>query len=217
LNNIHTDLGATDGQKHMLSRKEMVLAALVLVIIIGSLVAAIVFRQDLAKIEAVSRYGLLGVLVITFVACSPVSATAIPIPYILLVFTLPGLLASRWGLLGPVWVGLAAAIGATIGETLTFMIGYGGWHISQRLASRINAGVYQKAETWVKKHGAWAVFVVTAVPNPVYLPMTIAVGTLKFSPPRWFASTFAGNLVKDLCIAFGGYFGVSLLLRWLGA
>jgi membrane protein DedA with SNARE-associated domain len=69
----------------------------------------------------------------------------------------------------------------------------------------------------VKNYGAWAIFGISAVPNPVHLPMTIAVGTLKFPPPRWFLLTLAGNVVKDAYIAFAGYFGVNALLHWIGA
>lgn len=204
-------------QKHSLSKKEMVLAALALSVIIGSLAVAFVFREDLAKIESFSRYGLIGVLVITFIASSPLSATAIPIPYVLVIFTLPSVLATEWGLLAPVWVALAAAVGATLGEAITFIIGYSGRHISQTLISKVSVRVYQRAERWVRHYGAWAIFAISAVPNPVHLPMTIAIGTLKFSPPRWFLLSLAGNLVKDAYIAFAGYFGVNALLHWIGA
>lgn len=216
MNTSNTDKTSKE-QKSPLSKKEVALAALALLIIIGFLVAAVVFRQDLAKIEVARNYSLIGVFVITFLASGPISATAVPIPYIVIVFTLPGILAQAWGPLAPILVAVVAAIGATLGETFTFMIGYGSWHISKWLISRINEKMYQKAGFWVKKYGPATIFAISAVPNPAHLPMTFAVGALKFSPPLWFLLSLAGNLVKYLYIAFAGYFGVNFLLHWLGA
>ena len=40
--------------------------------------------------------------------------------------TLPTLLAARYGIWAPVWVALATALAACLGQFITYMIGYGG-------------------------------------------------------------------------------------------
>ncbi len=166
--------------------------------------------------EAMAGYSLLGMLIIAFIAGSTISITAIPVPYVILVFTLPGVLASHWGILAPVWVGLISALGATLGHIPTFMIGYGGSKLSQRVATRIRIPIYDKAVEWAQRHGSWAGFAISAMFNPFHLPMTIAMGALRFSPAKFLFYSFLGNAVKSLFLAFAGYFGLTSLLRFLG-
>jgi len=197
-------------------KKEVYLGALALAMTIALCIAAIYYKDDLMSIANMAGYSLLGVLIIAFVAGSTVSVTAIPVPYWLLVFTLPGVLASQWGILAPIWVGLISALGATLGHLPTFMIGYGGSRFSQRITTRINNRFYIRAMDWAQKHGSWAVFVMSAVFNPIHLPMTIAIGALRYPPPKFFLFSLLGNTVKSLFIAFCGYFGLSSLFHFMG-
>jgi membrane protein DedA with SNARE-associated domain len=168
-------------------------------------------------INTINRYSVIGVLAISLVACSPISMTAIPIPYLFMIFTLPTVLADKWGIFAPIWVGAAAAFGATMGQALTFMIGYGSRNVSENLFSKISEKAYNKAVTWIKRFGNTAVFAISAVPNPVHLPITLALGAVKFSPRNWVLLSLAGNLVKCMVIAFAGYFGVTFILHLLGS
>ncbi len=198
------------------SRKEIWIGALAIVATIGLFVAAIYYKDELMSSTYVARYGLAGVLIVAFIAGSTFSITAIPVPYWLLVFTLPGIIASEWGVLAPVLVGLLSALGASLGQLLTFMIGYGSSTLSQRFTTRINSRFYTRAMDWAQKHGSWAVFAMSAIINPIHLPMTIAIAALHFPPPKFFIFSFLGNSVKSLFIAFCGYFGLSFLFRFLG-
>lgn len=197
-------------------RKEIYLGALAIASTIALCVAAIYYREDLIRIANVGGYSLLGMLIIAFIAGSTISVTAVPVPYVLLVFTLPSVLAHQWGTLAPVWVGLMSALGASLGQLLTFMIGYGSRSISQRVTNRINTRFYNKAIGWARKHGSWAVFVMSLVINPLHLPMTLAIATLRFPPKKFFLFSLLGNAVKSLFIAFGGYFGLTSLFHFLG-
>ena len=185
--------GAIKKQKRLLSKKGKLIAILILAILMVSIILAFVFRENIEVINTINRYSLIGVLAISLVACSPISMTAIPIPYLFMIFTLPTVLADKWGIFAPIWVGAAAAFGATMGQALTFMIGYG------------------------SRNGNTAVFAISAVPNPVHLPITLALGAVKFSPRNWVLLSLAGNLVKCMVIAFAGYFGVTFILHLLGS
>ncbi len=197
-------------------KREIYLGALALVITIALCLAAIYYKDDLMSITNIAGYSLLGVLIIAFVAGSTISITAIPVPYWLLVFTLPSVLAPQWGILAPVWVGGTSALGATLGQIPTFMIGYGSRGLSQRVSTRVSNRFYTRAIEWAQKHGSWAVFIMSAVFNPIHLPMTIAIGALRFPPPKFFLFSLLGNAVKSLFIAFCGYFGLSSLFQFFG-
>jgi membrane protein DedA with SNARE-associated domain len=56
----------------------------------------------------------------------------------------------------------------------------------------------------------------SAVFNPLHLPMTIAIGALRFPPPKFLFYSFLGNAVKSLFLAFAGYFGLTWLLPYIG-
>ena len=116
-------------------RKEVWVSVVAVLLTIALGVAAIYYKDTLMSVAYIARYSLLGVFVIAFLAGSVLSVTAVPVPYIIVVFALPSVLASQWGLLAPVWVGAGSALGASLGQFLTFIIAHGGSHLSQRLSS----------------------------------------------------------------------------------
>src|SRR4030042_5127747 len=81
-------------------------------------------------------------LIIAFIGGSLLSMIAIPCPYLLLVFTLPSVLASQFQMGAPVLVGVISGVGASLGQLLTFMLGYGGRDLSQKLAYKFNRGFF---------------------------------------------------------------------------
>jgi membrane protein DedA with SNARE-associated domain len=198
------------------SKKEIVIGILAILATIGLCAAGIYYKDEIMSTDYVVRFGLLGVLIVAFIAGSTFSVTAIPVPYWLVVLTLPSILAPQWGILSPVWVGLMAALGASLGQLITFMIGYGGRGISERITSKINSRFYDRAMNWAQKHGSWAVFIMSAVVNPLHLPMTIAIAALGYPPHKFFIFCFLGVALKSLIIAFCGYYGLTSIFSWLG-
>ena len=212
------DMISTDQEvKQRRSRKEIYLGALAIMTTLVLCGATIYYKDNIMSIANMAGYSLLGVLIAAFIAGSTVSVTAIPVPYWVLVFTLSGALAAQWGILAPVWVGIVSASAATLGHIPTFIIGYQGSAISQKITTRFNNRLYTRSIEWAQRHGFWAVFATSAVPNPLHLPMTIAIGALHFPPHKWFFSSLLGNAVKSLVIAFCGYFGMTSLLGFVGA
>ena len=198
------------------SKKELWVGALAIVVTIGLCAAAIYYKDTLMSNTYVARFGLVGALIVSFVAGSTFSVTAIPVPYWLVVFTLPGTLAQEYGVFAPVWVGLLAGLGASLGQLITFMIGYGGRGLSEKVTSRFSGDFYDKAINWAERHGSLAVFLMSLLVNPLHLPMTIAIATLRYPPHKFFFFSFLGTGLKSLVIAFCGYYGLTSLFSWLG-
>jgi len=202
--------------KQYWSKKEIWLGIIAVVATGGLCAAGVYYRDQLMSTAHLADYGLIGVLIVAFIAGSTFSVTAIPVPYWLVTFTIPGILASEWGILAPIWVGLISALGCSLGQLLTFMIGYGGRGLSQRVSSKINSRFYERAMDWAKRHGSLAIFLMTAVFNPLHLPMTLAIATLRYPPGKFFFYCFLGSTVKSLAIAFCGYFGLTSIFAWMG-
>jgi membrane protein DedA with SNARE-associated domain len=202
--------------RHHWSKKEILIGVVAIVATIGLCVAGVYYRDSLMNTMYLQRFGLLGVLVVAFIAGSTFSVTAIPVPYWVVVFTLPGLMSAQWGWWSAIWVGLVSALGASLGQLITFMIGYGGRGLSEKLSSKINSKLYDRAMNWAQRHGSWAVFLMSAMVNPLHLPMTIAIATLRYPPHKFFIFCFLGVAVKSLVIAFCGYFGFTSLFTFLG-
>lgn len=210
------DVSVEQEARQRWSKKEIWIGVLAILATIGLCAAGIIYKDYLMNTTYLLRFGLVGVIIISFIAGSTFSFAAIPVPYWLVVFALPSILAKQWGIFAPVWVGLSAALGASLGQLITFMIGYGGRGISQKVTSKISSQFYDKAINWAQRHGSWAVFLMSAMVNPLHLPMTIAIAALRYPPHKFFIFCFLGVGLKSLIIAFCGYYGFTSLFSWLG-
>jgi membrane protein DedA with SNARE-associated domain len=205
-----------EGVKPHLSKKTIVLGVLSLVLTIILCLAAIYYKDYLISAKYVAQYGLLGMLIVAFLGGSLLSMIAIPVPYWLLVFTLPSVLAPQMKVAAPIAVGIASGIGAGLGQSLTFMIGYGSRDLSQQLAFTFNKRLYVRAVEWAQRRGSMAVFLMSAIINPLHLPMTLAMASLHFPAWKFILYSLLGNIVKSSFIAFCGYFGLTSLFKVLG-
>jgi membrane protein DedA with SNARE-associated domain len=208
-------------------KREIYLGVITIVVTVAICFAAVYYQDDLMKIANIAGYSLLGVFIVSFVAGSVFSFVPIPVPYWLFVFTLSSVLAPQWGLMAPVFVGMTSALATSLGHLPSFMIGYGGGKtyeglvklIGDRLGNKKGSkkrGFYDRCMGWARRHGAWAAFAMSAMFNPIHLPMTIAIGTLRYHPLKFFVFSFMGNAVKGLLLAFCGYFGLGSVLRLFG-
>ena len=209
------DAGGHGPQKGI-TRKDVFFGVIAAIPTIILSVLGIIYRNDILNITGAAGYSLLGMMVISFAAGSLLSFTAIPVPYWLFVFALPTILAPKWGMAAPVLVGLVSALGATLGHMPTFFLGYGGSTVANKVFSRFDSKYHTRAMNWARKHGAWASFLISAVFNPIHLPMTIAMGMIKYSPVKFFLFSFLGNSLKGMLLAFAGYYGINSILRFIG-
>jgi len=207
---------ARDEVKQRLSVRDITLGVLSLLLTILLCFAAIYYKDYLLGAKYVATYGLLGMLIVAFLGGSLLSMIAIPVPYWLLVFTLPSILAPQFQIGAPMLVGIISGLGASLGQLLTFMLGYGSRDLSQKLAYKVNRGLYDRALRWAQRHGSLAVFTMSAIINPFHLPMTIAMASLRYPAWKFLLFSLLGNVVKSSFIAFCGYFGLTSLFRFLG-
>jgi membrane protein YqaA with SNARE-associated domain len=194
------------------SPKEIILWLLGVVVTVVLSGLAIANRERVTDTAVLANYGLLSMFVLAFLAGSPLSITMVPVPYWIVTLILPGMLEPRYGILSPVFVGLTSAVGSVAGQFVTFIIGYGGSSLSQKISGRFSASFYEKATGWIKRWGSWTVFFMSVTANPLHLPMTVAVATMKYPPHKYLLFGLMGAVIRSVAMAFLGYFGIVSLL-----
>jgi len=189
--------------------KYILLSSLFLATTIISIILVIRYYQFIS--EQAQAWGFLGIFVIGFVAGISVP---LPISYLLMTFTLGGIL-------NPFIVAIAGGLGAGIGGTLVYLLGRGGrrlfpsiraYSVDQEASNKISF----KFLNWAQKRGSIVVFVMSAMFNPVFAPMAIAMGAMRFRLFKFFLMCVAGNMCKALVVSMAGYLGLGTILRLFG-
>jgi membrane protein YqaA with SNARE-associated domain len=160
--------------------------------VVAALVAALVFRDRLQELD---RYGYAAVFVVGLVS----NAT--------LILPVPGLAASS--VLGSVFnpwiVGLAAGIGQALGELTGYMAGYSG-------QTWVNDHPrYDRLVGWMQHHGAWTIFVLALLPNPLFDVAGLIAGVLRLPIWKFMLSVAVGKVIKNIAFAVAGYYGIEAL------
>lgn len=195
-----------------------------LVFTILLIVLALYFRDE---VQRIGGYGYVGVFIVG-VLCG---LTVIPLPTLLMVFTLGSLL-------NPTYVGLVAGLGGAIGGITVYLTGAGAETIWSRLRRlqppieegpgqqhdiiqpvqsefwSIGEGVHRRLEKWMGgRTGALVLFITSAmIISPFYFA-ALAAGTVRIGLLRFFLITWAGKTIKYLTISFAGFAGINVLIR----
>ena len=142
------------------------------------------------KVKEFENYGYPGAFLISLVT----NATVIlPFPGIVVLFALGAAC-------NPVFVGLAAGIGGTIGEMTCYLLGYSGRGVVE------NRRMYQRAVKWLKRWGSLTVFVFALTPLPFDV-LGIGAGILRFPFWKFFIACWLGKTILYIAMALAGYWG----------
>ena len=76
----------------------------------------------------------------------------------------------------------------------------------------LDHGVMDKIQNWIKTRGAFSIFAMSAIFNPLFFPFTAIAGMMHFGWWRFFLLCLAGKVLKNIIVAGAGYFGVQVLL-----
>lgn len=146
-----------------------------------------VFRD---KFSIFQSWGYLGIFVLNLV-----SSASIFIP------TFPGVVSALVGgsVFNPFLVGLAAALGASIGEMTAYLVGLGGGELikEDRRAKKI--------EGWMEKHGLWVIFFLSAVPSPFFDFAGFIAGASAIPIYKFLLVVFAGKIIRYMTVSLIGY------------
>ncbi len=156
-------------------------------ILIAVLISLLIFtfRDSLAGLQA---YGLLGLFLLNIVG----SATLfLPTPLFLSAFV-------AGSIYNPILVAVVASAGSALGELTGYLAGYGAEDILEKDPK------IQKIRGWMKKRGFLTLFLLAAIPNPIFDMAGFVAGATEVSVKRYLIAVWLGKLIKFLVIAYLG-------------
>jgi len=166
------------------------------------------------QVRALEHYGYLGAFVISIFGGATIIA---PIPMTPVVFALGTVMKPDFApYMGPIFVGIAAGLGETLGGISIYMTGYGGGTALHDMKEGKIKSAYKRMTSWVKRRGSLTLFILSAVVNPFFYPAALAAGALRFGIWRYFFICVIGKTIKGITVASAGYWGLGSILRALG-
>lgn len=112
--------------------------------------------------------------------------------------------------LHPAAVAVIAGLSGTIGELTGYFLGYSGSGVLERRR------FYQRVENWMRRRGWLLLFVISAIPNPLFDVAGIAAGALRYPLWRYLTAVGLGKQVKFFTIAYGCHYSVQGLKSVFG-
>jgi membrane protein DedA with SNARE-associated domain len=169
------------------------IAAIVITVIVGALAAY--YHQE---IRSLGRFGLIGVFAINLVNNASV---ILPAPFGLISTCV---FANNGGgpVFGPLFIGVAAGLGSGLGEYTGYMAGSGG------NAAIPKGRVYERMHGWILKYGSAFVFLLSAIPNPLFDVGGLIAGAVKMPQLEFLAAATAGKILRNVLLAYGCAYGL---------
>ena len=104
--------------------------------------------------------------------------------------------------LNPAAVAVIAGIAGTLGELTGYFLGYSGSGVLERHR------YYHRVEGWMRRRGWLILFLISAVPNPLFDVAGIAAGALRYPLWRYFVAVGLGKQVKFFMVAYACHYSV---------
>lgn len=155
------------------------------VLAIGLSILIFVFRNQFIRLQGL---GLTGLFILSIIG----NATIIfPVPVVITAFV-------GGAIFNPFLVALVISFGATLGELTGYFAGYG----AEDLISSNQK--MKKIDSYMKKYGLWVLFVLAAVPNPLFDLAGIVAGATEIPIRKYLLVVWLGKLVKFGSLALIG-------------
>ncbi len=112
--------------------------------------------------------------------------------------------------LNPVAIAVIAGLAGTLGELTGYFLGYSGSAVFERRR------FYQRVEGWMRRRGGLILFVISAVPNPLFDVAGIAAGALRYPLWRYLVAVGLGKQVKFFMVAYACHYSLKGLKSAFG-
>ena len=170
----------------------------ILGLIVAILISVLVFiyRDSFINLQS---YGYFGIFVLSILGNATI---VLPVPVILTAFV-------GGAIFNPFIVTVVVASGASIGELTGYLAGHG-------VAGIIEKGAkLQKVKKWMDRYGLWTLFVLAAIPNPLFDLAGIIAGATKIPVYKYLIIVWLGKLVKFGIIAYLGANSIGLIDKFI--
>lgn len=102
--------------------------------------------------------------------------------------------------LDPVLLGIVAGVGSGIGELTGYLAGAGG----ERIWDRKKINVYNRHKEQLKKSAPLTIFILAAIPNPIFDIAGIASGAMRIPVWKFLVPCILGKIIKCIVFAYLG-------------
>ena len=103
-------------------------------------------------------------------------------------------------MLNPYIVGVVAGIGSGLGEITGYSVGAGASNIVKKELD----GRFKKWKEWIRKMIFFAIFVLSAIPNPAFDVAGIAAGSIGIDWKRFLLACVIGRTARYVLLAYLG-------------
>jgi membrane protein YqaA with SNARE-associated domain len=179
---------APSAEKPKFDWKVYIQRGFALLFAVGITLAIYAFRDTIQQYD---RLGYPGVFLVSVLG----NATLIfPAPAFAVVFAVGGVL-------NPYLVGICAGCGAAIGEMTGYLAGFGGRGVIE------DRPIFKRLENLMRQKGAWIVFILALIPNPLFDIGGLMAGALKMAWWKFLLAAAAGKSLRFVLLALlGAYF-----------
>jgi len=149
----------------------------------------------------VYKWGYVGIFIVSLVGSSSI---IFPLPTFVILFTFGAVF-------NPFLVALVGALGTSIGNLTSYLLGLGGKEIlEKRYSKRLNS-----INKTFKKYGApiW-ILLVNATPLPDDI-VGIFCGVIRYDFRKYFIAMFIGQLILSLILSYAGFYSLNWVLDYL--
>lgn len=189
----HVSLRRADLIADWLHRHPKLIQIIIWSIVVGSIVTGVTLFFS-GKLEA-NNVGYTGAFLINLIGSASI---VVPVPGLAAVCAAA---APAVGL-NIIALGLVGGTGATIGELTGYLAGYSGQSFVQR------SRYYERVHSLVIRRGALALFILAALPTPLFDVAGIASGSLGYPLRRFLLWVFLGKIIKFIGIAYACQQGI---------
>jgi membrane protein YqaA with SNARE-associated domain len=188
-------------------RWAILLAVAGVVLTIAMFILIIAFNE---QVKMMQNWGYIGAFLISILGGATI---IIPVPMLAVIVALASALATPWE---AALLGFSAAAGEVIGALIIYYTGIGaGSAIDTTKTDRFHR-LYDKMVGFIRRRGAWALFSVTFIINPLFYPAAFVCGALKFGLRRFIIVVTLGKLVKCMTVVYVSFYGLKGILRAIG-
>ncbi|KKQ91905.1 MAG: putative membrane protein [Candidatus Woesebacteria bacterium GW2011_GWB1_39_10] len=164
----------------------------VIVLAIVLSISIFIFRDKLVTLQG---YGFLGLFVLNILGSATIF---LPTPLFLTAFV-------AGSIYNPILVAVVASAGSAIGELTGYLAGYGAEDILEKDPK------VQRIRGWMKKRGFLTLFLLAAIPNPIFDMAGFVAGATEVSVKKYLIAVWLGKLIKFSAIAYAGASSLAFL------
>ena len=141
-----------------------------------------------ADLAPLARFGYPGVAILMVLSSSTIILPAPGFAAVLLA-------GAVWN---PLFVGVAAGLGAATGELTGYALGIGGTAVLDLRESKN----WKRVHWWLERRGGLAIFVLALIPNPLFDLLGMVAGTVAYPVRKFWLICVVGNCAKYSAMAY---------------